>query len=222
MSICSNLVFNNQILINEAHTNKYIFVLETLPTSYLLSQFTETDVQKIMLDINNPELYQQEVRDLQKGVIQEQSQDLKNFLLYIQSVDIPDVSVGYSTNGTRYATIKHVDGKIDFGDLTMNIMVDEQWFIYRFIYYWILAAHNPVEAMKFTERAYYEKFYTRGTLIILDNQYEMVNQMEFIDLHPVSIGQINLKEAEADKIILPVTWVNSGMIPSDRYVLKKV
>ena len=222
MPLCNNLVFNNEILINEAHTNKYIFVLDKIPTSYLLSKFTEADIQNIMLNIGNPTLYQQEIAALQQGVFQEQNQDLHNFLLYVQNIDVPDVSVGYSTNGTRYATIKHMDGKIEFGDLTMNVMCDEQWFIYRMLYYWLLAAHNPEEHMKFTEREYYNKFYVTGTLIILDNQYNIVYQLQFQDLHPSAIGQVNLKEAEADKIIIPVTWVHSGMVPSDRYILKRV
>ena len=175
-----------------------------------------------MLNIGNRTLYQQELAALQQGVFQEQNQDLHNFLLYVQSVDVPDVSVGYSTNGTRYATVKHMDGKIEFGDLTMNMMVDEIWFNYRLMYYWLLAAHNPEEHMKFQELEYYHKFYVQGTLIILDNNMNPIYQLQFNDLHPSSVGQLNLKEGDADKLIVPITWVHSGMVPSDRYVIKRV
>jgi hypothetical protein len=217
MAICDNMVFNNEILINEAHTNKYIFVLSEIPTSYLLSKFTESDVQKLVLAMDDAGL-----QELKKEVIMERNKDLKNFLLYVQSIDMPDINVGYSTNATMFVDLKHVDGKIQFSDLTMNVMNDENWFIYRMLYYWLLAAHNPEETMKFKEREYYNKFYVRGTLIILDNHYEKVLELEFTDLHPISIGQVNLKDSDAEKIIIPVTWVHAGMVPSDRYVIKKV
>lgn len=217
MAICDNLVFNNEILINESHTNKYIFILEQIPTSYLLSKFTDADIEKLVLGLDNLGL-----QELQRELLVERNKDLKNFLLYVQSIDMPDVSVGYSTNSTMFVDLKHVDGKIQFADLTMNVMNDENWFIYRMIYYWILASHNPEETMKFTEVEYYKRFYVKGTLILLDNHYEKVLELEFTDLHPVSIGQVNLKDSDAEKIILPVTWVHAGMVPSDRYVIKKV
>jgi hypothetical protein len=217
MAICDNMSFNNEILINESHTNKYIFVLEQIPTSYLISKFTDADVQKIVADFDRVGL-----AELKREVILERNKDLKNFLLYVQSVDMPDVSVGYSTNSTMFVDLKHVDGKIEFSNLTMNVMNDENWFIYRMIYYWILAAHNPEETMKFTEVEYFKKFYVNGTLILLDNHYDKVLELEFTDMHPVSIGQVNLKDSDAEKIVLPVTWIHAGMVPSDRYVIKKV
>lgn len=217
MGICDNLVFNNEILINESHTNKYIFILDEIPTSYLLSKFTDADLEKIAIDLDRVGL-----KELQREVLLERNKDLKNFLLYVQSIDMPDVSVGYSTNATMFVDLKHVDGKIQFADLTMNVMNDENWFIYRMIYYWILASHNPEETMKYIERDYYKKFYVTGTLILLDNHYEKVLELEFTDLHPVQIGQVNLKDSDAEKIILPITWIHAGMVPADRYVIKKV
>jgi hypothetical protein len=217
MTICSNLVFNNEILINEALSNKYIFVLESIPTSYLISKFTDADVQKIVLEMN-----QQGLQDLQRDIFIEKNQDLKNFLLYVQTIDMPEISVGYSTTGTKFIDIKHMDGKIEMGNLTMNVMVDENWMIYKMLYYWLLAAHNPQEYMKFGEVEYFKKFYVNGSLIILDNHYEQVFQVEFSNLHPASLGTVNLKETDAEKLILPVEWIHMGMTPSDKYVLKRV
>lgn len=217
MAICDQLVFNNEILINESHTNKYIFILDNIPTSYLISKFTDQDIQKLVLGMDKLGL-----EELQREILIERNKDLKNFLLYVQSVDMPDINVGYSKNPTMFVDLKHVDGKIEFSDLTMNVMNDENWFIYRMIYYWLLAAHNPEETMKFKEREYYNKFYVRGTLILLDNHYDKVLELEFTDMHPVSIGQVNLKDGDAEKIIIPITWVHAGMVPSDRYVIKKV
>jgi hypothetical protein len=113
-------------------------------------------------------------------------------------------------------------GKLEFGDMTMNLMNDEDWFIYRMLYYWLLASQNPEEHMKYQEYDYYRNFYVGGNLIILNNHQEKVFEFEFNDLHPISIGTIPLKETQPEKIIIPVTWIYSGMVPSDRYVIKKV
>ena len=219
MAICDQIVFNTEMLINESHTNKYLLVLDSIPTSYLLSKFTDEYLLNVQLKFNKDN---SEMEKIRQEVFVERNKDLSNFLLYVQNVDLPEMNVGYSTIPTQMATFKHVMGKLEFGDLSMNVMNDEDWFIYRLIYYWLLAAHNPEENMKFKETEYYNKFYVTGHLIILNNHQEKVFELELKDLHPVSIGQVPLKESDPEKIILPITWVHSGVVPSDRYVIKKV
>jgi hypothetical protein len=219
MAICDQIVFNSELLINESHTNKYIFILDSIPTSYLLSKFTDEYLLNLQLQFGKNNI---ELEKIRQEVFVERNTDLKNFLLFVQNVDLPEMNVGYASMQTQMATVKHVMGKLEFGDLTMNVMNDEDWFVYRLMYFWLLAAHNPEEHMKFQEYEYYKRFYVNGTLLILNNHQEKVFEMEIKDLHPASIGQIQLKESEPDKIILPITWVHSGIVPSDRYVIKKV
>jgi hypothetical protein len=219
MAICDQIVFNTELLINESHTNKYLLVLDSIPTSYLLSKFTDEYLVDIQVKFNKSNAEMEKIR---QEVFVERNKDLSNFLLYVQNVDLPEMNVGYATVPTQMATIKHVMGKLEFGDIAMNVMNDEDWFIYRLIYYWLIAAHNPEENMKFQETPYYDKFYVNGHLIILNNHQEKVFELELKDLHPVSIGQVSLKESDPEKVILPVNWVHSGIVPSDRYVIKHV
>lgn len=209
------LTTNNELLINESHNNKYIFVLERIPTAYLLSKYANTDAEQCFRLNMEPE-------DLSFDIIKEQNQDLKNFLLYVQTIDIPNIDVGYSTNATQFVDIPHVQGKLNFGELEMTIMNDEDWFIWRMLYYWFLAAFNPEERMKFKEKEYYRQFYVTGHLIVLNNHLEKCIELEFTDLHPVAIGSIPMTEKDAEKIILPVTWIHTGFVESDRYVIKRV
>jgi len=219
MALCDQIVFNTEIAINESHANKYLLVLDSIPTSYLLSKFTDEYLVGLQLKFGKTSA---ELEKIRQEVFVEKNKDLSNFLLYVQNVDLPEMNVEYATIPTQMVTMKHVMGKLEFGDISMNIMNDEDWFIYRFIYYWLLAAHNPEEHMKYKEHDYYKKFYVNGHLIILNNHQEKVFELEIKDLHPVSIGQVPLKESEPEKIILPVTWVHAGIVPSDRYVIKKV
>lgn len=219
MAICDQIAFNSELLINESHANKFVLVLNSIPTSFLLSKFTDDYLVDLMSKFKRGDAEFERVR---QEVFIERNKDLQNFMLYIQNVDLPEMNVGYATVATQMTSIKHVLGKLEFGDLTMNVVNDEDWFIYRMIYYWLVAAKNPVENSKLKEFEYYKRFYVDGTLIILNNHQEKVFELQISHLHPVSIGQVQLKNSEPDKIILPITWVHSGIIPSDKYVIKKV
>jgi hypothetical protein len=177
MAICDQLVFNTELLINESHTNKYLLVLDSIPNSYLLSKFTDEYLLNVQLKFNKDN---SEMEKIRQEVFVERNKDLSNFLLYVQNVDLPEMNVGYASVPTQMATIKHVMGKLEFGDISMNVMNDEDWFVYRLIYYWLLAAHNPEENMKFKETEYYNKFYVTGHLIILNK-----HDQSFLDLQYV-------------------------------------
>jgi hypothetical protein len=219
MAICDQIVFNSEILINESHTNRYLFVLDRIPTSFLLSKFTDDELVNIQLKFDTAK---QELEKIRQEVFVEKNKDLSNFLLYVQDITLPDMNLGVASMPTSMVTMKQIFGKLDFGDVSMNVMNDEDWFIYRFFYYWLLAGHNPEENMKYKEREYFNNFYVNGHLLILNNHNEKVFELEIKDMHPSTMGQVALKESEPGKIILPITWVHSGIVPSDRYVIKRV
>lgn len=210
-----SVIPNRELIINEAHNNKYIFVLERIPTSYLISKFANKAAEYCVENGHAPGDYLLER-------FKEQNQDVKNFNLYLQSLDMPSLDLGYSTNPTQFVDIPHVQGKLNYGEFNTVVKNDENWLIYELLYYWFLAGFNPEERMKFTEHQYYENFYVNGTLIILDNHMEKVKEFEFTDLHPVSMQSITLTDVEAQKIFMPITWIHTGFVPSDRYVIKRV
>lgn len=206
---------NRELLINDAHNNKYIFVLERIPTSYLISKFANKAAEYCIENGHAPD-------DILVQRLQEGNEDVRNFNLYLQTFDLPQLDLGYSTNATQFVDIPHVDGKLNYGELNMTVKNDENWLIYDMLYYWFLAGFNPEERMKFKEREYYEHFYVSGTLIVLNNHLEKCKEFEFTDLHPVSLSTVNLSDNESEKIFLPVTWIHTGFVPSDRYVIKRV
>lgn len=206
---------NRELLINEAHNNKFIFVLDRIPTSYLISKFANRAAEYCIENGRSP-------NDLFIQRLREENQDIQNFNLYLQSIDLPSLDLGYSVNPTQFVDIPHVQGKLDYGELSTVVKNDENWLIYELLYYWFLAGFNPEERMKYNEKEYYNRFYVGGTLIILDNHMEKVKEFEFTDLHPVAMQAVTLTETEAQKIFLPITWIHTGFVPSDRYVIRRV
>lgn len=206
---------NTEILINETHNNKYLFVLDRIPTSHLISKFSSAKAEYCIASGMAP-------ADLSVERLRELNQDVHNFNLMLQSIEMPSLDLGYSVNPTQYVDIPHVEGKLTYGELTTSVKIDENWLVYDMLYYWFLAGHNPVEHMKYNEKTYANNFYVGGTLIILDNDMEKCKEFSFTDLHPVAMPSINLTDIEAAPIIIPVTWIHTGFVPSDNYVIKRV
>lgn len=211
-----NIIQNNELIINEAHTNNFVFVLERVPSSFLMSKFKDDQFRRLTAGLESI---------VEKGpeAVRESNQDTYNFALYLQSFTLPDLNLGVSKIDTAFATIPIIAGKLEFGTLNMNIMCDENWFIYRMLLYWMYAAANPEQFNKLTAKQYAKEFYMRGHLIVLDNDHDKVVEFEFRDLHIQNMGQQQLTYQDASKIILPTIWTYSTFVPSDDItVLKKV
>ncbi|MCS7316898.1 MAG: hypothetical protein NZZ41_01060 [Candidatus Dojkabacteria bacterium] len=209
------VVRNNEIFLNEAHSNNFIFVLERIPSSFLLSKFSNNKSFNLDGTI-------QSITKSGMEYIREANQDTQNFALFLQSVTLPDINLQTAVIETKFTDLKAVTGKIEFGTLTTNILGDENWFIYRMILYWFYCAYNPEEFNKLSLYKFYENFYISAKLLLLNNHKEKVLELEFRDLHPQNLGQVDLNYREANKIVIPVTWVYSTITPSDDYKIIKM
>lgn len=213
-----NIVTNNELLLNEAHSNNFIFILERVPSSFLLSKFRDQDFENLSARMDGS------IGSIVKNgleYVREANQDTYNFALYLQSFTLPDLNLQTSSIDTSFATLNAVNGKLEFGTLNMNIMCDENWFIYRMLLYWMYAASNPEEFAKMTGKEYANRFYMRGHLLLLDNHHDKVVEFEFRDLHIQNMGQQELNYQDAAKVVLPTTWVYSTYVPSDDYTIIK-
>lgn len=210
------IVNNNEILLNEAHTNNFIFVLERVPSSFLMSKFSNDKNFKLDGTIGS-------ISNSGIDHVREANQDTQNFALFLQSCTLPDLNLYTSTIDTSFASLKAITGKLEFGTLNTNILGDESWFIYRMLLYWFYAASNPEEFNKLGVGDYYKNFYISGKLILLSNHHEKVMEFEFRDLHPQNMGQVDLNYQDSQKVIIPVTWIYSTITPSDDYkVIKSI
>ena len=135
---------NRELLLNESHNNKYVFVLDRFPTSRFISKFANRFADYCIDNGQSPD-------DRRIQMLREGHQDVQNFNLFLKSVNLPSLDLGYTPVQTQFVTVPHVQGKLDYGPLVTTIKMDECWFLYELFYYWYLAGHNPVEYMKFKE-----------------------------------------------------------------------
>jgi hypothetical protein len=207
------VLHNNELLVNEAHTNNFIFILDRLPTSFLVSKFSKDVLMKVdatLGSLSNAE------------AIREANQDVANLALFTQSVNLPELDLDFSTVPNQFASINIAVGRLNFADLNTNLVNDENWFIYRFIYYWLIAGHNPEQYNKRNSTQHFRDFHVNGYLLLLDNHRNKLLEIRFTDLHPKTLGAVDMKHVDAEKVILPVTWKYTDFYFTDDIAIKRV
>lgn len=212
--VCCNIVYNSEVLVNEFHANNFAFVLDNMPVSFLLSKFNAKCIKAIG---PSPEDY---ARFNNLDAIKEANNDVRNLALFMNTIEIPGVSVGTTRIGlASTADMQTVNGKMEFTELVTKIQVDENFFIPRFFYYWMIASANPEETMKYTQVQYTKAFYPDGHLILQDNNREKTIEIKFEGLHPKSVSSIQLVNANPDKVFITVTWIYNSFVFADDYKL---
>lgn len=207
------VLHNNELLINSSHTNNFVFILDRLPTSFLISKFSKDALIKV--DATLGSLANAEA-------IREANQDVANLALFTQSVNLPELDLDIAKIDNQFAPVSIACGRLNFSDLVTNLVNDENWFIYKFIYYWLLAGHNPEYYNKRNSTQHFRDFHVNGYLLILDNHREKMIEMKFSDLHPKTLGAVDMKHTDPEQIVLPVTWMYTDFLITDDIAVTRV
>lgn len=228
---------NHILEINESHADNFILVIPRLPIAqFISSYFNEATNPKSFFEIDTPSSSgtsgtsgsPNDVSNscdsaavTQEQIHREENLDVTNFRLFITSTNLPNVGINTVTLGTQFADINRAS-KIQFGDLTTNMLISQNLINYNIIYYWMMALHNPIEYNKMTGKDMITTFFTEIHLIITNNHREKVSEFQFIDAFPSSISPLALTYQNSENLTADVTWKHSGMVPSDNFVLKYV
>jgi hypothetical protein len=210
---CCQIIYNSEILLNEFHNNNFIFVLDKIPVSFLLSKFNNSSCLKSLgpspddySKFNNLDAYK------------EANNDVRNLAMFTSEVNIPGCSIDVeSLNLFSSAPVKSTQGPITFDPFRTTIQVDENFFIPRFFYHWLTSAANPEEIMKYTQEEHVKQFYTDGHLLLLDNNRQKTIEIKFEGMHPISISPIDLKSSAADKVFITIDWLYTSYVFADEY-----
>jgi hypothetical protein len=157
----------------------------------------------------------------QSKIMRELNLDLRNFMLYIQDVDLPSVNIDKVTLGTMFADVSRAS-KIHFSDLNTKMVVSENLLNYNIMLYWMYALHNPEEFNNMSGRGMIDTFFQDIHLIITNNHREKIMEYKFIDAFPISLSPLNFTHRTADELSMSVGWAHSGMVPANNYVLRFV
>jgi hypothetical protein len=135
-----------------------------------------------------------------------QIQKLPELFYFCQSTSLPAISLPAFRQSTTLSIAKISGETIEYDDLTVQFLIDENMANYNAIFDWIkglgfpknndqyknfLAEQNP----NMSELA---QSYSDGTLSVLDSSYNPVRSYNFVDLIPVSLTTIEFTNAASD------------------------
>jgi len=121
---------------------------------------------------------------------------------YCQSANVPSQNLAVATQATRWNTLPEPGDEINYDDLTIRFLVDEDLKNYMSIHNWIRYLGHPESSKDWTEfsdgDSYAEKQYSDGVIFILDSNFNKKFRIYFKDLFPVSLGGLNFDSTYTD------------------------
>lgn len=139
-----------------------------------------------------------------------------NVEFFAQSVNHPDVSINPTIQAHSRTPIPYPGDTINFSEITLQYMVDEDLTAYREIYNWMLRLVN-------------EPYYTQYdrlkddtiipsvcqlSVIVLTSHNNKNITFKYVDAFPTSLGDISLEatNSTAEPIITPISFAYSYFI----------
>ena len=128
---------------------------------------------------------------------------------FCNEANIPDMSLSIAEQPTYLRDIPLPGDKIDFGDLSLRFMVDEDLTNYMEIQNWIRGLGYPERVSEYQDlekKAYIKQtfgkrrqdIYSDGTLQILSNNLVPKFQVIFDDLFPYSLSTVTFDATDTD------------------------
>lgn len=121
---------------------------------------------------------------------------------YCQSANVPSQNLSVATQATRFNTLPEPGDEVNYDDLTIRFLVDENLKNYRSIHDWIRYLGHPESADDWSTFAdgesYSEKQYSDGVIFILDSNFNKKYRIYFKDLFPVSLSGLNFDSTYTD------------------------
>jgi len=137
-------------------------------------------------------------------------QKLPDVSFFAQEVTLPDLSLPNIEMKTPLSAVSIPGELLEYGDFTINFLVDEEMKNYTAIYNWMIGLGFPEDHNQYgnftkaqSEASNYNvrngaTNYSDGVLEILGSNNVGVKSITFVDLNPVSLSSLTFKSDETD------------------------
>ena len=137
---------------------------------------------------------------------------------FCQAANVPDVSMPTTEVASPFRNLPFVPGGgVTFGDFTLRFIVDEDLKNYYSIHSWMRDVGNADKMQRTTAE---DDIYTGGQLHIVTSQYNPAFIVEFKDLFPVSLTnlQFDATISDVEYITAEVTFKHQQFFIRDKYM----
>lgn len=152
---------------------------------------------------------------------------LPELTYWIQRTEIPTVSLGYSSSGNPLSDIKHPGEKLEFGELSIQFLVDSQMRNWNSIFFWMRGLGFPETHEQYREFLNFSynrplmfeatKMVSDSTLIVLDGTHRPMQSFTFVDMFPTNLSGIEFDatSSTAQQATANVTFAYSYFVMND-------
>ncbi len=131
---------------------------------------------------------------------------LPDISFFCQQVNLPGITLGDPEYANPF-TKQPIPGEtLTYDTLEINFLIDNEMKNYKYLYNWIIALGFPNEYEQY--RAFVQsdnnnyselaKNYSDATLSILTGNNNIAQQIQFVDLFPVTIGTVTFQSTNTD------------------------
>ncbi len=128
---------------------------------------------------------------------------------YCNQANIPDITLGVAQQTTYLRDIPVPGDKLQYGDLSLQFMVDENCENYLQIYDWITGLGYPESLQQYDDLKRNSRFYptedapfnerSDGTLIVLNSDYNPAVKIKFKEMFPIRLSGIPFSAIETEE-----------------------
>ncbi len=115
---------------------------------------------------------------------------------YCNSANLPEISMGTAIQSTYLKNIDIPGDKIEYQDLVIQFLVDEEMKNYLEIYNWIMSLGYPDSVNQASNRKI--RSYSDGTLEILNSNFKPNGRINFKGLFPTSLSGLEFDATNTD------------------------
>jgi len=118
---------------------------------------------------------------------------------------LPEIRLGGAEQANYLKQIMHPGDRVEYGELNIEFLVDEDMLNYTLIHNWITGLGFPESPQQFKDITTNQKGeddmkiqYSDGTLAILNSNYNTISRVKFWDLYPTSLSTLEFSATDAD------------------------
>jgi hypothetical protein len=129
---------------------------------------------------------------------------------FSNKAQLPGISLGVAIQSTYLKDIPIPGDKLEYDDLTLNFLVDENIENYLTIYDWLIGLGYPENVSQFNDLRLRDPYnpsgnardsynqYSDGSLEILDSNYRAKFKIKYKDLFPTSLSSLEFDSTATD------------------------
>ena len=131
---------------------------------------------------------------------------LPDISYFCQQVNLPTITLGSIDQNTPLSTIGVPGEMLEYAQLDVQFLIDENMTNYKAIYNWMVGLGFPEKHSQYTtfinsddkSRTELGKNYSDATLSVLSATNNVVQQISFVDIFPISLDSLVFQSTNAD------------------------